>query len=176
MSGLDLSDKERLMLANQYEILGLLQDEGPDGENRMWAETLRSGNKWLYDQLLERISPVLSDAKADFVLSVMEMYAALQSGYDRLEDKSGIEARQIEFEGFDGNNESEYLSFTEDLVRHRRYKHVLGDYAINSHGHTKSVYGRMVQQWEQLGRPVGEEMDKAAMESIVAARIHPDHR
>lgn len=60
---IELTDKERLFLANQYEILGLLKNEDYYSE---LAEQLRDGHKWLYEQSFDDISPNFPERKCQF--------------------------------------------------------------------------------------------------------------
>lgn len=172
MRDIELTDKERLLLANQYEILATLND---DDNYALMAETLRAGHKWLYDQFFDSISENLPDSQAQHVLRILGVYGDLQASYHDLADKSGIDEKELTFPGFDGNNESELLSFADSLIKHRRFELTLGKTARNSHMPTSDIYGRMIQRWQELGSP-NYPYSKKAIQEILAARIHPEHR
>ena len=101
MAKIKLTDVERLILANQYEILSKLSD---DKTYAKWAETLRGGYEWLYSQYFDHLSPNLQ-REAEHVLAIPGIYSDLRDSYAQLPDKTGIDPRQIEFPGFDGNND-----------------------------------------------------------------------
>lgn len=52
----------------------------------------------------------------DEVQEILAMFRALQDSYDRLSDKGGINAELITFDGFDGNNEDEYLRAAREIA------------------------------------------------------------
>ena len=172
MRDIELTDKERLFLANQYEILAALND---DEHYALMAETLKAGHKWLYDQFFDSLSEDLPDSQAQYVLTILGIFGDLQATYDNLTDKSDIDEKVLPFPGFDGNNESELLSFADSLIKHGRFESTLGKSARNSHMPTSDIYRRMIQRWNELGSP-NYPYSKAVIQQILAARIHPDHR
>lgn len=172
MRDIELTDKERLFLANQYEILAALND---DDHYALMAETLKAGHKWLYNQFFDSLSENLPDSQAQYVLSILGIFGDLQASYNDLADKSGIDEAALSFPGFDGNNESELLSFAHSLIKHGRFESTLGRNVPNSHMPTSSIYGRMIQCWRDLGSP-GYPYSKETIQEILATRIHPDHR
>jgi len=148
---MELTDAERLILSNQYQLLAKLED---DDHYALMAETLRRGYKWLYDEYLEQsLWPNVDDDKAEFVVDVLDIYSAMKSSYGELEDKSGIEAREVEFPGFDGNNEADLMGFANFLLKHGRFDDVLNKGGNNSHMPTVEIYGRMLQAWRDMGEP-----------------------
>lgn len=168
MANLNLTDAERLILANQYEILGQLH-KGDDSFTRL-AENLRDGHRWIYEGKLH-LSPILSDADTNLVLDILRIYEALQDSHAKLNDKSGIDEGDLIFPGFDGNNESELLTFARALSQNGNYHHVVGDHPKNHHSETREMYGRMIQKWNQLGKPYPFDKDQIA--AILKARAFP---
>lgn len=169
---IELTDKDRLLLANQYEILGLLQKD--DVYTRM-AETLRLGHKWLYSQYFESFSENLSDEMAEHVLDILELYSNLRGSYAELSDKTGIKEDSVQFKGFDGNRETDLLCFARSLIKHDTYVDVLGEKAKNSHMPTTELYTRMLDCWKDIGSPTYP-LSKEDILKILAAQIHPDSR
>src|SRR5688572_11308638 len=101
---LQLTPTERLLLSNQYAILGkLYPDEAPYfAEAR---EIVDSGYEGMYSHLTRSMSEeALSDEECTEVLNVMTMFSCLKDAYEGLADKSGINPDDVRFEGFDGNN------------------------------------------------------------------------
>jgi uncharacterized protein YfbU (UPF0304 family) len=75
---LDLSDKDRLILANQYEILSKLGENESD-TYVLLAKSLRGGHKWLYQTQLENmLSENLSDEETQHVLDIAGLYGTLK--------------------------------------------------------------------------------------------------
>lgn len=101
MTKLELTDTHRLILANQFEILGILKKD--EGYTRL-ADQLREGHEWLYQQSLEYLSPNLLKEDAELVLTILGIYSDIRESYEKLEDKSGITPQEVVFPGFDGNN------------------------------------------------------------------------
>lgn len=147
---MELTDAERLILSNQYQLLAKLED---DDHYALMAETLRDGHKWLYKQYFEHLQPPMDDDKATFVLDVLDIYRAMKHSYRDLKDKSGIDADDVEFPGFDGNNEAELLNFADALLKHRRFQDTLRKHGNNSHMPTVEIYRRMIQCWKDMGKP-----------------------
>ena len=172
MASINLTDTERLILANQYEILSELREDSSYAE---MAENLRHGHEWLYAQYFDYISPVLPAGQAEHVLKILGIYGDMKSSYDQLADKSGVEESQLTFPGFDGNNESELLCFAEALQKAGRFEVTLGKHARNSHMPTTAVYERMIAKWRELGSP-HYPYEKQTIIDILAARVHPEHR
>jgi uncharacterized protein YfbU (UPF0304 family) len=172
MRDIEPTNKERLFLANQYKILAALND---DDHYALMAETLMAGHKWLYDQFFDSLSENLSDSQAQYVLRTLGLFGDLQASYQELTDKDGIDETMLAFPGFDGNNESELLSFADSLIKHGRFESTLGKIARNSHMPTTSIYGRMIQRWQELGSP-SYPYSKEIVQAILVSRNQPDHR
>lgn len=167
---LQLTDVERLILSNQYEILGLLKKE-PHYETM--ANDLRSGHQWLYQQDFQGMSENMSTEAAEHVHEVLGMFSELKASYEKLTDKTGIAAHDVEFLGFDGNNETEMMAFAQALADRRLYEEMLGKRVKNSHMPTTDLYRRMLTQYVKLGKP-RYPMSAATIKQIIAARRHPD--
>ena len=163
-----LTDIERLLLANQYEILALLKQD--DDYSRM-AENLRDGHKWLYDQNATQISENLSDEETNHVLAILDLYSNLYGSYEDLTDKTGITKDLVNFPGFDGNNEAELLHFSRALTKSRRYTETIGAEAKNSHMPTTAKYQRMIEEWESMGKP-SYPLSKEQIKQIVQVKAY----
>ena len=172
MAQLKLTDTERLLLANQYEIIGLLKKD--DGYTNM-AENLRDGHKWIYEQHATRIADNLSDEDSEHVLTILGIYSDLRDSYKKLSDKTGIDEHLVSFPGFDGNNEVELLSFSQALSKNGNYAETIGKDARNSHMPTTDMYSRQIAEWKSMGSP-RYPLSKEQILKIVDARTHPSHR
>lgn len=149
---IELTDKERLFLANQHEILGHLNKDNSDYHFKL-AEQLRDGHEWLYSQSFDNFSENLPDAAAELVLNILQIYEMIQDAYDGLSDKSLISEHQIKFPGFDGNNETEFMGFVDALEKDNRFVDVIQTGNRNSHSPKVHVYERMIAKWQAFGKP-----------------------
>lgn len=149
---IELTDKERLFLANQHEILGHLNKDNSDYHFKL-AEQLRDGHEWLYSQSFDNFSKNLPDAAAELVLNILQIYEMIQDAYDGLSDKSLISEHQIKFPGFDGNNETEFMGFVDALEKDNRFVDVIQTGNRNSHSPKVHVYERMIAKWQDFGKP-----------------------
>lgn len=149
---LNLTDAERLILANQYQILAKLEE---DDFYKNLSDNLREGHAWLYNQALAMmLSDQLSDDDADYVVTVLSIYDTIKSSYDELADKSGIATHAVEFPGFDGNNEGELLAFSVALRKDRRFEDLIPERGKNSHMDTSHRYKRLIEKYKEMGEPI----------------------
>ena len=177
MANIKLTDTERLLLANQYEILSLLtiDDEYVREDYARKAQTLRDGYERIYRQYFDGLSENLLQDKADHVLTILGIYSDMYASYRELPDKSGIEEDRLHFPGFDGNNESDLLGFAEALRKHDRFVETIGPSAKNSHIPTTEKYKKMIRKFEELGKP-RYPYTREQIAAILDARIHPEQR
>ena len=169
---LSLTDAERLILSNQYEILSKLDKTNAEDHSQL-AEQLRDGHSWLYREF-PHMAPEMDPADATFVVDVLEMFGTLKASFEILSDKSGIDPNDVKFHGFDGNNESELLSFAGALHKAGRFVETLGPDVKNSHSTTRDLYLRLLTKFRELG--LSYPLSKEAIEKIVAERVHPENR
>ena len=172
MAKIDLTNAERLILANQYKILSLLEKD--ESYDRL-SEQLLEGHKWLYSQSLDNVSENMPDDDAEHVLAILGIFGDLRDSYEKLEDKSGIDPHDLIFHGFDGNNESDLRSFARALRRSDRFVETLGKEVKNSHMPTTELYERMISKWRELGSP-HYPYSKDIILAIIASQIHPSNR
>lgn len=81
---------ERLVLANQYEILCELRN---DPYAKRLAENLRNGYEFLYRDVLESVSPEMDKASTEFVLDTLSMYQAIKNSWKTL--ASRLKSRRL---------------------------------------------------------------------------------
>ena len=140
------TDAERVILANQYEILGKLNNEKTYLD---LAENLRDGHEWIYNQKIS-VSPIFTKEQSDFVVSILSLYEVIQDSFDALSDKGSLNEDSVKFPGFDGNNEGEYKRFFSALVENGQFAHVKAN--TNSHMRKVSTYESMLDKWKSLGK------------------------
>lgn len=68
----------------------------------------------------------------------------------------GMDAARLKFPGFDGNNESKFMSYAQYMRRHRKWTFLdLASADFNSHHSTGDTYRHMLAQWRQSKDPFG---------------------
>lgn len=171
MPKMNLDLKDRLILANQYRILAALYPDDAEYYKRN-EEIVENGYEIAYDWLSESISSGgMSEAACREVMNILDMFRKLGYAYEELPDKSGIDAREVRFSGFDGNNESAQLLFHEFLEKQGKWKE---SPARNSHSHLIGMYRRMLAAFQPLkDKPA---LAKTDIEQVLAVRIHPENR
>lgn len=133
-----LSDFERILLANQFEMLFL---QNGDISCRDVSRQLLDGHSWLYEQSLHlNPRPIMSYERSKFVIDVMKMFDEMQK----------TTQTNTSFPGFDGNNEPDEYAFSNALNDAGRFSHVKG-IGDNSHGGTLIRYSKMLHYWRSLG-------------------------
>lgn len=165
-----LTKAERWILSNQYRILEALYP----GEAKELAEdrdAIERGYEIHYDWMTQHIyegDDTMSTAESKEVVDILAMFSALKSSFASLSDKTGIRASQVEFHGFDGNNETKQMGYARYFVRHDGGR--FGDLRkgehddFNSHMPSLDRYRDMLATWQRVA-------DKAHMmskEQIVA--------
>ncbi|MDQ8952182.1 YfbU family protein [Acinetobacter rudis] len=154
MSTLDnLTDTERLILANQYEILSKLSDSQYEKDDyKQLSDNFRHGYKWLYKEHFQVVSDVLDDADTSLVVETLSLYRTLKNNYDDLTDKAGIDEHKITFLGFDGNNERRLMNFTKALKENNRFTEIIEKGLMNSHSPMRQKYQKMLNKWKELDK------------------------
>lgn len=171
MDELTLDLKDRMILVNQFRILEKVDPDNADGYRRA-IEILENGYELDYgsiDGLLNR--ETVSVAVCREVYDILDMYRRLVDSYAKLDDKTGIEEREVKFPGFDGNNEGEHLSYGRFLNSQGKYEESL---VINSHTLMIHAYRRMITAFEPL-KSKGA-LTKADIQEVLAARFHSSPR
>jgi len=169
---LKLTDTERLMLANQYEILGKLEED--QGYLEL-AHNLRRGYEYLYQDAFQNLYEVMPQQDAQFVMTIVGLYDNLQASYSQLADKGDIDPAKLKFPGFDGNSDEEVLlmGFASALAQAGFFPNQLrGRIGINSHMSLMPNYRRMIAAWKELGEP--HNLSQAQIETVLKAKNHPE--
>lgn len=155
---MQLTKKDRLFLINQYEILKRLDKENPDGYDE-YIKILSSGYTIFYDMIDQWIFDEMPEDEGRFVLDILSIYRVIEDYKRKNQSDSEIKDHHWgTFRGFDGNNETEYMSFTQFIIHTQgkfgeqlEYQRKTDNY--NSHMPTLQKYKHMVQKWVELGKP-----------------------
>ncbi|WP_020621030.1 YfbU family protein [Paenibacillus daejeonensis] len=147
-----LSKAERVILANQYEIMKALDSEASDYYESKIA-ILRGGYSRYYGEILDTVDDDFPEEISDEVVNILRMFRSLLFSYQDLsdEEKSDVLQRKISFKGFDGNEEGDHYNFCKYLLNDADSFHELQtSKGYNSHRNTLPGYRRMLRKWEEL--------------------------
>jgi len=162
MKGLpmELSDGEKLILIMLSEIHENLKIK--DGiDPKFVRDAIFSENTWSlawkYPGIVgsgeNKAPPVVSE-----VLDILEMWEVLEISYKKLQpaDKARVETeaepfgRNVQFRGFDGNNETEYMGVAGFLVNDLERFSTFKGRDLNSHLPSLNTYKRMLAVFRPL--------------------------
>ena len=153
-----LSFQQRLVLAQQHEILALLNadDEAESRHHRTMAEVLREGYAGEYDTVFGSMQPEMSRTECKLVWDILDMFCALSTSIDRLSaaDRAALgddNEYRLRFGGFDLNDsrEGRLLSYVRHLVDTDRWTQIkpqLAEIDDNGNSHSRRLpnYERML--------------------------------
>lgn len=170
----DIPDEifKRLVLANQYKILALL-DKGSADQWEAAAEIVEEFQPYTslpgIDAMLDYSRDPLTVEDQGLVMDAIEVFAVLQDA-----EKAGAKPQApyaaSAFPGFDGNNETKLMAYARDL-RDRQHKWQYVEVAskdLNSHHPTVDMYERMIAAWKNEGKP--QKLSADQYRKIVGAR------
>lgn len=150
-----LTNVERSCLILLNRIMARLSDEKHEREYHERAATiLEDGYYALHDdQCMPHLSDPLSSDDMNFVGEVMTMFRRLQWAHEKLSPKERklVDADDLVFPGFDGNNEIELVGYGRFLIdglgHFKDLKHVHG---LNSHMPSVERYRRMLSRMPEV--------------------------
>lgn len=166
----DLSLKERLLLANQYRILELLDPDhaAKHADNR---QILAGAVETHYVTLLEDFSNAINLEVSREVMDILAMFSRLRLSYEHLDGANTLDQHAIAFSGFHPQFEHEMLSYAQfymkKLGRHRWLSDGVGD-GLESSMPMLDIYRRMLAEWKAIG--MAKVLDNSEINRIVAAR------
>lgn len=169
---MELSLKDRLILANQCRILEKLYPEEAAAYAR-YRVAFERGYQYHYDDLPGFFTNEMRSDQSQELIEMLDMHRALTFAYEKLEDKSGIAQKDIAFRGFDGNNETEYLAYARYIcLDHGEERwHELHDGLVNSHSPMLGIYRRMLDEWNRAADKYN--LTKEEILRIISARAFP---
>lgn len=148
-----LSKAERLILANQYQLLSTTENEYLSKETcQNYSTILLEGYELLYDDIFSGMDHIVSSEKGRFVLDVLTMYRIISNSFNRLSETS-LTKEDIAFRGFDGNDETEEFSFFKFFTnKYNRFEDLKENEFMreNSHGHTISRYEKELDTYNKI--------------------------
>ena len=159
LTQMKLTKKDRIFLINQYEIRKRL-DPGQAEYCENIIEILQHGYETFYSEMDEWVADGMSVEKQTFIIDILNIYRAIENYKDGNPNDTEIYEHHLStFGGFDGNNETEYLLFTQFIitrmgrfVEQQRYVDKTDNF--NSHMPMIDNYRDMVRKWIELGKPL----------------------
>lgn len=110
---MEMTSTQRLILANQYELMALLNPEQANHFRRLKTIVQCGFAKEL--QELDKGFSYLNEAECKMVRDTLEMYHALQVSFNNLSDKSAVSEHQIKFVGYCAVREKKYCQYVKFL-------------------------------------------------------------
>lgn len=149
---MDMTPAQRLMLANQYRIMAMLDAEKAAHYQR--CQTIIQRGYGLQMRELDGELSQLPEAECRTLLAMMEMYHALRISWDNLQEPQDIDPRRLAFPGFDSRSESRYLDYVRFLVESEgRYSHFsAGNDRFDAQVPMWEKYQRMLAVWHNCPR------------------------
>ncbi|MCA3723246.1 MAG: YfbU family protein [Phenylobacterium sp.] len=179
MDELKLTKLDRIFLINQLRILEFIR---PDEASQLSVqrEALERGYELLYDFDFDYIADGDSKMSADEcreVWDTMDMFDAI--GRSMSEDIDVSNISMTKFLGYDGNNESKFMSFAQFTVeRLKRFEYVPMQRQgyWNSHGPVRETYRRMLEKWKEVPNSERFTMSSEQVIRVLTAAIHSENR
>ena len=192
--GLAATSKERLKLSDGDNLLTLMLCDvfkhlkiKSDIDPALVKAAIYGGHywalRWEYSGIFhghEDSSDTLKE-----VLDILGMWSFIENGYEKLSkmerDRVAKESesfdQNIRFPGFDGNNESEYLSIAHFLINNLGRFSIFGNRDLNSHWPAIESYKRMWRVFEPMrANLAGGHLNPGQIIDVLRAGIHPVYK
>jgi uncharacterized protein len=167
-----------LMLSDLHDHLKVKSDTNTE----LVREAIYSGNLWGLEWGMSGVfhGHDTSTAVVDETVNFLSMWERLEQSYknlsqadkDWLSTQVNLSSAGVVFPGFDGNNESSYISAADFLINHLdRFSHFHGRKDMNAHMPTLEAYRRMYAVFEPILQEVlNQNFTAAQIGQVLAAR------
>jgi uncharacterized protein len=146
-----ITDAERLILANQFEILATLKPEHRTDHQRI-ATALREGDEDTYSPHLQLgDTPPDEDTTLEMVMTILGLYDDLKFSYSQLDDPTGIDLTRLSFPGFHETEETDLLVFAD--AQRGKFPAVIHRSGNSAKAPMSEKYQAMIRKWDDLGKP-----------------------
>lgn len=163
-----LSKLDRQILANQHAILEKLDEQNADHHAHM-QKVYQRGYAINYSDDFQSIYDEFGTEKSKFVVDVLDMYDSMQRGWKQNGSPEELKGR-LGFPGFDGNNETEYMSYARFVIEDEgRWSNLEID-DFNSHMMTLPFYQKMLAAWSAKGTSERYDLSIEDINEILEAR------
>lgn len=181
-----ITDGEKLILLMLSELYDKLEVDG-EIEPDFIRSAIFSSNLWSIPWKYPGIPFEEQDTPeiVKDVLDILDMWSFIEHSYEKLseKDKTYLEKEAApfgetpKFPGFDGNNESEYMSAASFIVNDLDRFDELRGRNFNSHCPSIDSYRRMLTVFQQIRKKLNYGPFSAEdLASILKERIHPSNR
>jgi len=154
---LEISKLERYKLINQLLILEALYPQ-ESGEFAKQREIFENGYELLYDSVMEYIADgedTLSSEECSEVWDVLDMFEGIYRSIENANKSFEDFGPNAKFDGYDGNNETKFMGFSEFTVRKEgrwTYLPLSNDDYFNSHSPRRGRYNQMLNKFRNFPR------------------------
>jgi len=172
-----------LMLSEMYEKLGINGEIDPEFIKSAIFNDQLWGLRWKYSGI--PFEDVKDPEIVKEVVDILDMWSFIEHSYQNLsgEDKSKLEkdaapfGKDPKFQGFDGNNETEYMGtamfIVNDLDRFEEFK----SRSFNSHCPSLGSHRRMLSAFEPIRKKLASRpLSLDDLTTILKEKIHPSNR
>lgn len=170
---MELTEGERWILSNQFEILKRSAEPHEIEYLDQAKKVVELGYALLYDEYSQHIHEEMPRRNCQEVVDILNMFRTLKYRYEELESKpSNIEPSDVEFEGFDGNNESQMYAFARFFVLEMEHFGEIAEYRnddLNSHSPKLDGYRAMLRAWKSISDERRYKLTAEDIELIVNA-------
>ncbi len=173
-----MTNAEKLMTVMLAEILAGIKAKG-EIEPEFVKEAIFNDHLWALEWKYHGLFADSADPtppEVSFVLDVLDMWSFIERGYKELSkaDKARVDAEVpygvSRFEGFDGNNETQYMSIARFLVEQLdRFTEFKGR-GFNSHMPSAGRYQQMLEKFEPIRAGLGAPRDLNGNELIAICK------
>ncbi len=151
---MEMTNAQRLILSNQYLLMTQLDPENAEKYKRF--RTIIERGYELHMRELNKEFGCLPESECSEIINIMEMYHAMQESYKQLasEDQGKIDARRLQFLGFDLSTETQLVHYVRFLINSEGlYTHFeQGEHQFNSQVPMLDKYRRMAAKWQSCPR------------------------
>jgi uncharacterized protein YfbU (UPF0304 family) len=180
-----LSQGERLIISLLADLHDHLRVENSVSPKLLQAAVL-DGHLWELDWTYESLANDYSvgESVVRHVVDTLDMYMFLETAFEDLTtaDQSKIKAANYNgaptFEGWDGNNESQYNSVASTLIDDMdRFHHFANRSHLNSHMPSVEAYERMLTAFLPIRDTLSESnLTADQIIAVLAERVHSSNR
>lgn len=149
---MEMSSTQRLILANQYKLMGLLDSQNAKKYQRL--ETIVKGGFALELKELDKDFFDISEQECRTVLDTLEMYNALNVSYNQLADKSALTPHRLQFAGYCAVREKKYLNYLRFItgVEGKYQEFMQCAHGCDSQTPMWDKYAKMLEVWRECPR------------------------
>ncbi|WP_439242637.1 MULTISPECIES: YfbU family protein [unclassified Lonepinella] len=164
---MEMTSTQRLILSNQYKLMGLLEPENKAKYARLEA-IVKGGFARELKELDQEFNDI-SLEECQTVLDTLEMYKALHVSYNNLTDKSTVTPHRLQFVGYCAVREKKYLSYLRFItgVEGKYQEFMRCEHGCDSQTPMWDKYTKMLDEWRNC--PHGYHLSIQEIQNILNA-------